>query len=194
MLKNLKLAQKLMAGFLAVALIAAFVGVFGSMHLRAGKARASDMYQKITIPLEDLADLAWVAEEVEIDLRTSLLDGTPAGVDRAQAHMTELRAIANKAAEDFNGRMEQPEIKQAFDDYKVVRGKYREFSDQAYSDLRAGKKAEVVAAHLSCSEATVLRLARAGRIPSRKISNGCRCHWRFDLEDVLNATRNGTTA
>jgi hypothetical protein len=55
-------------------------------------------------------------------------------------------------------------------------------------------KAEVVAAHLSCSEATVLRLARAGRIPSRKISNGCRCHWRFDLEDVLNATRNGTTA
>lgn len=53
-------------------------------------------------------------------------------------------------------------------------------------------KAEVVAAQLSCSEATVLRMARKGTIPGRRICNGSRIHWRFDIEDVLNALESGS--
>lgn len=44
-----------------------------------------------------------------------------------------------------------------------------------------------VAERLSCCTATVLNLARKGKIPGRKISNGCRNYWRFDLEQVLKA-------
>jgi excisionase family DNA binding protein len=47
-------------------------------------------------------------------------------------------------------------------------------------------KAEVVAHQLSCSEAHILRLARAGKIPARPINNGSRKHWRFDLDEVVN--------
>jgi excisionase family DNA binding protein len=46
-------------------------------------------------------------------------------------------------------------------------------------------RAGVVAEYLSCCEAHVLRLARAGKIPGRKISNGSRVYWRFDLDEVL---------
>lgn len=45
-------------------------------------------------------------------------------------------------------------------------------------------KANVVAQYLSCCEATILRMARTGRIPALKISNGCRAYWRFDLDEV----------
>lgn len=47
-------------------------------------------------------------------------------------------------------------------------------------------KASVVADYLSCSEATILRQARAGILPARKITNGRRVHWRFDLQEVLH--------
>jgi excisionase family DNA binding protein len=46
-------------------------------------------------------------------------------------------------------------------------------------------KAEIVAQHLGCCEETILRMARAGRIPAKRIKNGTRSHWRFDLEDVM---------
>lgn len=46
-------------------------------------------------------------------------------------------------------------------------------------------RAEAVAEHLSCSEAYVLRMARAGRIPAVKINNGARTFWRFDIDEVM---------
>lgn len=48
-------------------------------------------------------------------------------------------------------------------------------------------KVEAVAQYLGCSKMHVLRMARSGKIPCRKINNGTRCHWRFDMDEVVNA-------
>lgn len=48
-------------------------------------------------------------------------------------------------------------------------------------------KADVVAAHIGYKPATVVYLARKGKIPAKRIQNGVRTHWRFDLEEVLKA-------
>ena len=51
-------------------------------------------------------------------------------------------------------------------------------------------RVEAVAEYMCCSKDYVLRLARVGRLPAMKISNGARTFWRFDIDEVrrfLNA-------
>ena len=55
-------------------------------------------------------------------------------------------------------------------------------------------KAEVVAEHLGVCEATILRMARKGKIPARSIKNGTRVLWRFSLDEVMHALEGGAGA
>ena len=48
-------------------------------------------------------------------------------------------------------------------------------------------KADVVAAAIGYKPETVVYLARKGKIPAKRVKNGVRFHWRFDLDEVLKS-------
>ena len=108
MLKNMKIAQRIIVGFVAVALITAFVGVYGSIHLRSAKSRTSDLYQNVTIPIQDLVHISLAVGDAEIQVRQAMLGGTPEAVAQAQARMAEIRASANQSGKTSTGGREIP--------------------------------------------------------------------------------------
>ncbi len=71
--RNLKLGTQLISAFLAVAAIAAVMGVVGTNYIRAIDAADTFMYEKTTVPLGQMARLEGNWQETRVHLNRGLL-------------------------------------------------------------------------------------------------------------------------
>lgn len=51
MIQNMKLATKVLSGFIAIALIAAGIGIFAIIEIRAIDEADTKLYEMVTVPL-----------------------------------------------------------------------------------------------------------------------------------------------
>ena len=66
---NLKIGTKLISGFITVALIAGVIGFIGIKKIHQINEADIKLYEKITVPLSDMGDMAVKYQRVRINLR-----------------------------------------------------------------------------------------------------------------------------
>ncbi|NJN96384.1 MAG: methyl-accepting chemotaxis protein, partial [Anaerolineales bacterium] len=72
-LNDIRLSVKLIAGFILVAVIAAIVGIVGIVNLRTLEQADTRLYERMTIPISQLADMATKFQRVRVNLRDVIL-------------------------------------------------------------------------------------------------------------------------
>jgi methyl-accepting chemotaxis protein len=139
---DMKIGWKLIFAFLLVAVIAAIIGVTGIVKIRQINTADTKLYEKITVPLGDLASMSVSFQRVRINMRDVVDSPDPAEKKIAQDMITELRQSIDEHAAKFEKTILTEEGRRLFGEFKEGRQAYLKYMDQVLELEKAGKGAE----------------------------------------------------
>ncbi len=139
---NMRVGTKLTAGFLLVATIAAVVGIFGVTMMRQLNAEGVKIYERITIPLEDLAFMSVAFQRVRINLRDAVESKGEGEVKEYLETVAKLRSDIGERTDKFEKTIITDEARQLFKEFKESRNAYGAHIDKILALHRAGKDDE----------------------------------------------------
>lgn len=70
--KNMKIRTKLLSSFLIVALLAGVIGFMGISRIKTLQSADTKLYEKVTIPLSDMIDLATSFQRIRVNVRDAI--------------------------------------------------------------------------------------------------------------------------
>ena len=73
--KNMKIRTKLLGSFTIVALLAGVIGYMGISRMKQIDAADEKLYEKMTLPLGHLTDMAVSFQRIRVNIREALLSG-----------------------------------------------------------------------------------------------------------------------
>jgi len=139
---NMKVGTKLTAGFLLVAAIAAVVGIFGVTMMRQLNAEGVKIYERITIPMEDLASMSVSFQRVRINLRDAVESKDDGEVRVYLETVAKLRSDIRERSDKFEKTIITDEARQLFKEFKESRKAYGGYIDKIVELQKAGKDDE----------------------------------------------------
>ena len=126
LLPNIKIAPKLLAGFLIIAVLSAAMGIFASYSLSTVSTASQNMYAKILLPTKNIYDMMVIIQTQTTNLRQSLLSDKD---EMAASYLSSVETCTNKI--DTNISMIQsliPDDKQG--DYNTYMTSYANYKDK----------------------------------------------------------------
>jgi methyl-accepting chemotaxis protein len=141
-----RIATKLLVSFVAVAIIAAFVGYWGIRSLREIDELDREMYEANAAPLGQVVQLMEAFQRTRIQMRDLVLDRRP---DSKQGHLKQIEDAdreARTAHEALARTAHQQETKELVERFETLNRRFREFEDTVVRLAAAGKEDEALAA------------------------------------------------
>lgn len=145
MLNNLKVGTKLLSAFILVALIGAVVGTIGIMKIHKLDVEDTKLYDKITAPLGDLADISVKFQRIRINVRDAVESDDPQEKQAAKETIAKLRKEIREHCEKFEKTILTDEGRKLFTDFVESRKAYGVQIEKIMELDKAGKKAEAFA-------------------------------------------------
>jgi methyl-accepting chemotaxis protein len=142
---NLKVGTKLMAAFMLVAVIGAAVGVIGITKIHQVEDGGTKLFEKITVPLGDLAYMSIDFQRVRINLRDAVESTDEKEIQATLATVGKLRQEIGERSDRFEKSILTEEGRTLFNEFKEARRIYGGYIDKMIELDKAGKDAEAVA-------------------------------------------------
>ena len=142
---NLKIGSKLIVAFLLVAAIAAVVGAVGIVKIRQIDAADTKLYEKMTVPLGDLAFMSISFQRVRINLRDFLETKDAKEKQVALETLTKLRQDITDRGDKYEKTIISEEARSIFQEFKESRKIYVGYLDKVLELDKTGKEAEAIA-------------------------------------------------
>ena len=142
MLSNLKLSTRLMLGFAFISLAAAAIGLMGMRALSATAEAEQQNYQRVTLGLINLKDMAVRMEQARVQNRNLVLAQSD---EQRQEHLQKIAATYaefDKSAESFKGTIQRDQTRQAFDDLVRDVRPVKDYTPRIAPLAAAGKRDE----------------------------------------------------
>ncbi len=174
MIKNMKLAVKVITGFIVIAVIAGFIGVFGITQIRTIDEADTKLYQMVTVPLGELADMSTNFQRLRVNTRDMITAGSREEREKYEKRISELRAQITTTAVSYEKTLFSEEGKQLFAEFQKTRIAYHAHLDRMIALTNQGKTAEATAllrgdaAVSSRNEQNVLEKMMAAKISQAK--------------------------
>ena len=143
--KNLKVGTKLIAGFILVALVALVIGTVGISKIRQIDAEDTKLYEKVTAPLGDLANIAVLFQRTRINLRDAVETRDPAERQLYIDTIAKLRQSITEKSAQFEKNIISEKARTTFNEFKESRVAYATLSDRVLQLSAAQRDAEAVA-------------------------------------------------
>jgi len=124
-MKNMKLSTKLIGGFVIVALIGAIIGAWGILKIKQIDAADEMLYEHMTVPLVQLADISIAFQRVRVNSRDMIQASDPAKIKHFADRTTELTKDINKNAEEYEKTLFTEEGKALFRRFVESRKAYQ---------------------------------------------------------------------
>ena len=121
---DLKISVKLLSAFIVVALIAGVIGVVGVVKIGTIEKADVKLYEKITVPLADMAEISIAFQRQRVNSRDLLDAATTEEKEKFVARIKELRESNNKNVADFEKTILTDEGRKLFEEYKQLRAAY----------------------------------------------------------------------
>ena len=118
---NLKVGVKLIAGFLAVAVIAGAIGAVGIIKIRQIDEADLKLYEKVTVPMGDLANMSIAFQRMRINLRDIVETKDQKERQAALETFKELRRTIGERADKFEKCIISDEGRRLFAEFKESR-------------------------------------------------------------------------
>jgi methyl-accepting chemotaxis protein len=142
---NLRVGTKLVAGFILVALVALVIGLVGISKIRQIDAEDTKLYQKVTVPLGELASIAVLFQRTRINLRDAVETRDPAERQLYIETILKLRRQITEKAEKFEKDIISDQARATFNEFKEARVAYGALTDRVLQLNGAQHEAEAVA-------------------------------------------------
>ena len=139
---DLAIGKKIISGFMLVALIAGIIGFIGVKEILTVEAGSEKMYEEITIPLEELGDIAVNFQRVRINIREFVDADTPQERQAAIGTVKDLRQKINEQADKFEKTIITDEGRALFQKFLETRKVYSDHIEELVELVQAGKQNE----------------------------------------------------
>lgn len=151
---DLKIAVKLIIGFVIVALIAGVVGVVGVININKINALDTEMYEKHTSTLDDMAVITQCFERQRGNLRDLIIRDDLESSQTAIKNIENLHKSINESMANFSVGMVDPRVKESFQSLKNNMEQYDKIAEKVINLVNQNKRDEAVT--LLYSEAKAL--------------------------------------
>ncbi|MEA4898158.1 MAG: methyl-accepting chemotaxis protein [Eubacteriales bacterium] len=127
---NMKVSKKLALGFSLVMLIAVAVGAVGIVSLDTMVRNGTQMYEHMTVPIAQLAEVASSFQRICLNLRSAILMNSPTYLTQWQEEMAQSRQVIDEQAEAFSQLIRLEKEQQAYDAFIEARRVFTDYEDQ----------------------------------------------------------------
>ncbi|NTV14026.1 MAG: HAMP domain-containing protein [Desulfobulbaceae bacterium] len=139
---DLSIKAKLLAGFIAVALVTVTIGLFAVVKLHELNTNSTMMYENRAVPLGHLIDMSTSFQRLRVNILYYMSAGTPAEraqyLERIAKIKADLDTVDNNYAKTFSDETD----KQLFADYEAKQQAYFALLDRLKPLVESGKTEE----------------------------------------------------
>ncbi len=139
---NMTLKGKLLAGFITVAIIAGVIGGFGIYNIKEIDAADTILYEKMTVPLSQLADIGIAFQRIRVNSRDILVAETPEEKAKFAETIKTLRESIEKISVEYEKTILTDDGRKIFEDFKKSRAVYGPLLDKVIALDAQNKEAE----------------------------------------------------
>jgi len=139
---DLKIGTKLTSSFILVAMIAAVIGVIGVKEINSVEDGGTMLYEKITVPLEELAGIGVCFERTRVDIREYVEAETAAERQEVEHAIKELRQEIASMSDAYEKTITSDEERKLFQTVQETWKSYGKNIDQTEALVQTGKLAE----------------------------------------------------
>ncbi|WP_186431393.1 methyl-accepting chemotaxis protein [Clostridium sp. BSD9I1] len=140
---NLKIATKLVTSFIIVALIAGIVGAIGIINITKINKLDTDMYNRHTATMPDLANVARSYQRERVELRNLYMDKDPSKRQETINKFKEQEKIIVDGMAGFQAGIKDPSVQTSFDALSKSLNNFNQYRDNVISLAQANKMDEV---------------------------------------------------
>ena len=142
---DMKIAAKLITGFVIVAIIAAVVGVVGILDMKAIDKSSTELYENMTVPISELSDISTQFQRSRVNVRDMLLTNDPLLVKDNSDKIAQRQADIAKDLESFNKTILSASMRGLYDDLVKKDAAYEQQIAKVSELAKQGKNAEAIA-------------------------------------------------
>lgn len=143
---NMKIAPKLIAGFLITALMTAAMGVFTLLNLKSLSGNSEHLYKNLLVPSENAAQISLSFQEALVILNHGLTLDDPQQMKAAFDKISEYSAKISDYTAKFEASIDNTaEMQQLLKELTVAREAFVPLMQQAVKLAENGQKAEAIA-------------------------------------------------
>lgn len=141
--RNLSIGAKLVTGFLIVSSFAAVIGVVGVVALRSVASIGSEIYERGTVPLVDLAVASRDMQRIRVMLRDLGQDLSEADRQELMRRLDDAVASVEQKSADFEKTVLTESTRKTFDSFKDNWNQFKPIIAQAKGLLLANRQGEL---------------------------------------------------
>lgn len=121
---DLKISIKLLSAFIIVAILAGGVGIVGMTNIKTIDENSHIMYNNMTVPLGEAAEMAKLFQRVRVNTRDMILENDVDEIESMYSNIEEIIEELNVLSDDFGERAITDEMKEAFDHFLDTRADF----------------------------------------------------------------------
>jgi Methyl-accepting chemotaxis protein len=129
-IRNMKIGKKLIISFIIVALISGVVGGFGIYHINESANNASILYNDMTVPLSESAELVKYFEKIRSNTRDMILEDNTSKINAKYDEIQEWRQEMDNILKDFKKTLLSKDVQDAYDEFLNTRKVYASYLDE----------------------------------------------------------------
>ena len=141
----MKFGMKLILGFLAVALVCAAVGIFGIVNLKRIASSDTFLYEKTTLPLGALVDIAGSTNRMRSDIFSMVNTTDPDTIEKYSKHIAARVEVIKKAEDIYKTTFINEEDRKNFVEYSALQTTFQATVDQVIELKKLKKPVEATA-------------------------------------------------
>jgi methyl-accepting chemotaxis protein len=142
MLKNLSLASKLIASFIAVSTICAVVGTVGIIDMKKMRDGQEFMFGKVTEPLADIAEASTHYQRMRSNIYELILEQDPAEREKVYGKILDRRKSVEESLDLFGKSLDSEDEKALFRELSATLAAFNAVVDRAHGILKSGRTDE----------------------------------------------------
>lgn len=135
---NLNIGRKLIISFLIIMFITGLMGIIGIQNIKEIEAIDQELYEVNTVPLGNLSQAAMFYQRIRVLVGQAILENDPDKKKQNIASIGELHVKMNRELAEFERSIKSPEVRQEFNNLKVIQGKWSVILDKALGFIQSG--------------------------------------------------------
>ncbi len=112
---NMKIAAKLITGFIIVALIAGIVGVVGIINIQSINTTDTELYEVNTVPISELATVIEKYQRIRVSLRDLIIDKDTAALNNDLTKIKEFQDDMQAPLKSFGETIVSSDVRKEYD-------------------------------------------------------------------------------
>lgn len=145
-LNNLKTGVKLIGAFVVVAMIAGAIGFLGIRNIKAIDEADTQLYQNMTVPISELADMGVALQRIRVNFRDAILAENTSDLASYVTTVNSLTGELDKKTAEFEKTILKDNVRQAHAQFVKTWTEFKPMKDNIMSLASQGKDKEALVA------------------------------------------------